>query len=72
MAKLVQPRHTPPEKEVRATSPVFRSAGGLPGNVRLPAVIRREEVRLRSLKLLTVEEDVDLLVIEGDHPGDGE
>src|SRR6516162_5618200 len=46
--------------------------GHLPGTGGLRAVISAEEVRLWSLKLLTVEEDVDLLVIEGDHPGDGQ
>lgn len=55
---------------MRAPSPLVRSAGGLVSDGGFPALIRWEEVRLWSLKLLTVEEDVDLLVIEGNHPGD--
>src|SRR5215471_13270767 len=57
---------------MRATSSVLRSAGGVLGAMGLPAVVRREEVRLRPLKRLATDEEVDLLVVEGDHPGDGQ
>src|SRR6266536_1238465 len=59
------------EKALRPTSSVFRAAGRLPGDVGLPAAVSREEMRLRLLKLLAVEEELDLLVVKGDHPGDG-
>src|SRR5580704_6916419 len=34
--------------------------------------VRSEEVRLRALKQLVADEDVDLLVVEGDHAGNGQ
>src|SRR5260221_11178142 len=38
----------------------------------LAPVACREEVRLWAVKLLAVKENVHLLVVEGDHPRDGQ
>src|SRR5271166_1703891 len=34
--------------------------------------VRSEEVRLRTLEQLAIDKRVDLLVVEGDHAGDGQ
>jgi hypothetical protein len=50
---------------------VFRAADRLRGDVGLPAAVSRGEMRLRSLKLLAVEEDLDLLVVRATVPAMG-
>jgi hypothetical protein len=56
---------------LRATSSVFCAADRLPGDVSLPAAVSRGEMRLRSLKLLAVEEDLDRLVVKATIPAMG-